>query len=169
MEVKMLTPEDAKSYWELRLEALQLNPEAFLTTYEEAAGRENPIEQTTRNLAKEGNFTFGAFEDTVLIGMVTLLCESHEKLQHRANIYAMYVKPVKRKLGVGKALISAAIEQAKTLTRIEKINLTVNACNESAKRLYSAFGFKTFGYEERSLKYAKNYYDEEHMVLSLIQ
>ena len=30
-----------QKYWELRLQALQVNPEAFITTYEEAVRQEN--------------------------------------------------------------------------------------------------------------------------------
>lgn len=93
MKIRLLTATDAESYWELRLEALKQNPEAFATSYEEAIKREDPIEQAATNLNSEGSYTFGAFENDVLIGMVTLMKEKHQKLQHRANIVAMYVTP----------------------------------------------------------------------------
>jgi len=35
--IRNIQPADAESYWNLRLEALQMNPEAFGTSYEEAA------------------------------------------------------------------------------------------------------------------------------------
>ncbi|TKI89487.1 GNAT family N-acetyltransferase, partial [Bacillus cereus] len=43
--IRLLTKADAKQYWELRLQALQVNPEAFVTTYEEAVRQENPLER----------------------------------------------------------------------------------------------------------------------------
>lgn len=167
MEVRQLTPSDAEQYWTLRLEALKQNPEAFSSSYEEAIKRENPIEQVIRNFQEEGNYTFGAFENNELIGMVTLLLEKSIKLRHRANIFAMYVTPGKQGLGVGKALLTEAVMKAKSIDSIEKINLTVVASNRKAKNLYKALGFKTFGIEEKALKVNGDYYDDEFMVLSI--
>jgi hypothetical protein len=73
MNVRLLNSSDANKYWNLRLEALEQNPEAFATSYEEAIQRENPDERATQNLSIEGNFTFGAFDDEELVGVVTLV------------------------------------------------------------------------------------------------
>jgi RimJ/RimL family protein N-acetyltransferase len=167
MNIRLLKPSDAKQYWELRLEALEQNPEAFATSYEEAIQRENPIDGVAKNLTNEGNFTFGAFKNEDLIGIVTLLQETPIKLNHRANILAMYVSPKMRGVGVGKELLSEAIEQAKSINNIEKINLTVVTSNERAKKLYEKLGFIVFGTEIHALKINDNYYDEDYMVLFL--
>ncbi|MGE7186855.1 GNAT family N-acetyltransferase [Peribacillus sp. NPDC006672] len=77
--------------------------------------KENPIEQVANNLKTKGNFTFGAFDDyEELIGVVTLVQEQHKKLQHRANIFAMYVTSKKSGLGVGKTLLTAYLRQCPT-------------------------------------------------------
>ena len=167
MKIKLLTPADASAYWELRLEALQQSPEAFASSYEEAIQRTNPIEQVENNLRTEGNYTFGAFDQNKLVGMVTLIQESSLKLKHRANIFAMYVSPVTRGQGVGKALVTEAINKAKTIEGIEKLNLSVVSSNEAAKNLYKRLGFKVFGVEEKALKVEGTYYNDEHMVLFL--
>lgn len=167
MEIRLLLPSDAERYWTLRLEALQQNPEAFTTSYEEAIKRENPIDQVARNFTAEGNFTFGAFENKGLIGVVTLLQENSIKLKHRANIFAMYVTPEKQGLGVGEALLTATVNKAKSIEAIEKINLSVVASNEKAKKLYSKLGFKVFGIEEKAIIVNGIYYDDEHMVLRI--
>lgn len=165
MEVRLLRSSDAEGYWKLRLEALKQNPEAFATSYEEAVKRENPIEQVAINMEAKGSYTFGAFENEDLIGMVTLMGEKHQKLSHRANIFAMYVTPVRQGIGVGKALLAEVIKKSKSLDEIEKLNLTVVSSNVKAKGLYTSLGFRSFGLEEEALKIDGKYYDEEYMVL----
>ncbi|WP_319418061.1 GNAT family N-acetyltransferase [Virgibacillus necropolis] len=165
--MRLLASSDAESYWKLRLEALKQNPEAFATSYEEAIKRENPIEQVATNMDAEGSYTFGAYENETLIGMVTLLQEKHQKLRHRASIFAMYVTPEKQGVGIGEALLKEVIKTAISIDEIEKLNLTVVKINERAKGLYTKLGFMSFGLEEKALKIGNSYYDEEYMVLFL--
>ncbi|MEH7122455.1 GNAT family N-acetyltransferase [Bacillus sp. JJ1773] len=165
MNIRLLNPDDAVAYRDLRLIALKDHPSAFASSYEEEKDR--PAEVYGERFQSGDSLTFGAFEDDALIGSVTLFNESKLKLKHRANIFAMYVSTEKRKMGIGKQLISAAIEKAKELNEIEQIYLTVEATNEPAKKLYHSFGFETFGRDKKALKIGNVYFDEEHMVLYL--
>ncbi len=61
MYIRLLKPSDAKSYWDLRLEALEQNPEAFSSSYEESVIRENAVEGVAENLANEDKFHFRSF------------------------------------------------------------------------------------------------------------
>ncbi len=47
--IRILSDLDAVQYWNLRLQALLMNQEAFVTTYEEAIQKENPVEQVSQN------------------------------------------------------------------------------------------------------------------------
>ena len=149
MKIKRLQSQDAEQYWNLRLEALKQNPEAFATSYEEAIQRKNPVERVSGNLEQEENYTFGAFDQEELVGMVTLIQEQNKKTSHRATIFAMYVTPKMRSEGVGKSLLNGVVKQARIIEGIEKLNLSIVASNEKAKRLYSGVGFKVFGFNKK--------------------
>lgn len=167
MDIRLLNITDAEKYWSLRLEALQENPDSFAQSYEEAKDRKNPIEGVAKNISNDDNFTFGAFQDDELVGVITLLQNSAAKLRHRSNILGMYVTPQMRGKGVGGSLLINAIQKAKSVETIEKINLTVAVSNFSAKKLYGKLGFKSFGTEKKALKIGNEYYDEEFMTLFL--
>ncbi|MGR3778322.1 GNAT family N-acetyltransferase [Bacillus paramycoides] len=167
MTIRLLQATDAESYWNLRLESLKENPEAFATTYEESIQGDNPIQQVANNLETAGNFTFGAFKNDKLIGIVTVLQEKRLKLQHRGVLVAMYVTPSQRDSGTGKALLKETLKKAKELN-LEQIILTVLTDNKPAKALYESMGFQTFGIEKKALKYKEQYFDEEFMVLECL-
>lgn len=165
MELRILKPTDANNYRSIRLEALQDSPEAFASSYEEEKSRQ--VEKYMKSFQSKDSFTIGAFENGKLFGIITLIKEPLFKLRHKANIVAMYVRPEKRGIGLGKYLLTEVIKKANILEGIEQINLTVVTKNETAKRLYSSMGFEVFGTEKKALKYNNTYFDEAHMVLFL--
>ncbi|MGF9853483.1 GNAT family N-acetyltransferase [Bacillus paramobilis] len=163
--IRLLTKEDAEKYWELRLQALQVNPEAFVTTYEEAIRQENPIKRVESNLTAATSCTFGAFNaDHQLVGVVTLLTEEKEAYKHKGHIVAMYVDASNRRSGLARELIRKAIEKAREMD-LEQLILGVVSTNEPAKKLYESMGFQTYGIEKRALKINGVYSDDEYMVL----
>ncbi|MEK5174140.1 GNAT family N-acetyltransferase [Heyndrickxia sp. FSL W8-0496] len=167
MEIRHLNGTDAIRYRTLRLQALQMSPEAFGSSYEEE--KDAPLEQYISKLESDVAFTFGAFDNQELIGTVTFVKETKRKLKHRGSIFALFVKPDKRKLGVANALLKEVLNKANELRVIEQIYLSVVASNIAAKNLYSKFGFRTFALEKHALKMENQYFDEEHMVLFLSQ
>ncbi|MEN1937924.1 GNAT family N-acetyltransferase [Paenibacillus sp. 102] len=165
--IRVLSDLDAVQYWDLRLQALQVNPDAFVTTYEEAMQKENPVEEVAQNLNSKTSYTFGAFnEENRLLGVVTLLTEQKAAYQHKGHLVAMYVDHQSRGKGLAKGLIRALIEKAREL-EIEQINLGVVSDNEVAKKLYQSMGFTTYGIENKALKMNGIYRDDELMVLFL--
>ncbi|EJV84812.1 GNAT family N-acetyltransferase [Bacillus cereus] len=165
--IRLLTKEDAEKYWDLRLQALQVNPEAFVTTYEEAIRQGNPIKRVESNLTATTSCTFGAFnEENHLVGVVTLLTEEREAYKHKGHIVAMYVDAQNRRNGLARELITNAIQRARDI-KLEQLTLGVVSTNEPAKKLYESMGFKTYGIEKRAIKVNGVYSDDENMVLFL--
>ncbi|MEH6987423.1 GNAT family N-acetyltransferase [Cytobacillus firmus] len=165
MEIRLLRPDDAEIYKELRLEGLKKNPEAFGSSYEEEAGR--PPEVYGERFKTENSFHYGAFEDGKLIGVVSLVRDTGLKMKHRTNIYAMYVTESARKNGIGKSLVSKAVEKARSWDGVEQIHLAVMSENMPAKKLYASFGFEVYGKERHALKIDGKYFDEDLMALFL--
>lgn len=166
MEIRKLTSEDAKAYWDLRLEALQQDPEAFATTYKDAISRVDPLKRVASNLDSEVSATLGAFIDNELVGVMTIAEEGAPKLRHRVNLFAVYVTPRVRGKRIGIALLQAVIEHSKQLAYVEKINLTVVSTNDRAIKLYEKVGFKSFGLEHHAMKIDDTYVDEIYMSLA---
>lgn len=166
LEIKRLTHIDAENYWKLRLEALQQAPEAFITTYDEVAQKENAIEETRDRLLNPNNYTYGANIDNKLSGVVTMLRETHTKFAHKAHILAMYVAPEARCQHVGSKLLRKAIEDAEA-TGIEQLQLSVVSSNNTAKSLYKRLGFSCYGMEKDAIKVENRYFDEDLLVFFL--
>ena len=165
MEIRQLTGKDAEMYRRLRHEALLKNPEAFSSSYEDEMYYEE--QEYRQRLDSKITYTFGAFADGQLVGVVTLVPEWKVKLMHRASIFAMYVTTTLRGHGTGRLLMKKAIQQATELNNVEQVYLTVNASNEPAKKLYASLGFETYGVDKKAMRIDGIYYDEELMVLSL--
>ncbi|MBL7932826.1 MAG: GNAT family N-acetyltransferase [Bacteroidia bacterium] len=118
---------------------------------------------------KHDSFTLGAFLAEELIGVISFERDgaSREKLRHKGMIMRMYVSPGHRGKGVAKKLMQKVIKRSIALHTIEQINLSLNAANQRAKSLYEFFGFKTWGTEQRAIKWEGRFFEEDFMSLRL--
>ncbi len=149
------------------MRALQDNPEAFGSTYEETQQRGKESFRQRLRQPRTETFYVGAFEDERLVGIVGFFRESGTKGQHKGYIISMYVAPEQRGSGVGKALVTEAIAQARTIPGLEQLLLAVVTTNTAARRLYLSLGFEVYGTEPRALRQDDQYWDEELMILRL--
>ena len=161
IQVRQLTPEDAESFREIRLEALRTNPEAFGSVYE--AEKDAPVSKYAAWMTSSR--LFGAFQGKELVGIVALTFLEGSKESHKGLLRSMYVTSKVRKAGVGRQLVEAVIQASRG--RVELLLLTVVSENEGALRLYESFGFRRYGLEKHSLKQNGKYYDEVLMAFDL--
>jgi ribosomal protein S18 acetylase RimI-like enzyme len=91
------------------------------------------------------------------------------KVRHKGTIWGMYVVPESRSLGVGRALLTAAIERASTLEGFEQVLLAVVTTKDAARNLYLSLGFQIYGKEIKAMKIGNRYFDEDLMQLDLLE
>lgn len=160
--IRRLLTADAQAFRELRLEALQMYPDSFGSTYETEATK--PLDYFIERLEK--NSVFGGFDGQKLAGVIGFYQQSGPKDKHKGVIWGMYVKPRLHGSGLAPALLKSVIELAKT--QVEQIQLTVVTNNQRAIRFYEAAGFCPYGVEKNALKTGEHYFDELLMVRFLI-
>ncbi|MFW6263568.1 MAG: N-acetyltransferase family protein [Thermotogota bacterium] len=165
MEIRVLNEQDTQVYRTIRLNALKNSPESFGSSYEEEAAF--GVERFTKRITKPNSYTFGVFKENNLAGICNISFQPRKKMNHRADIFSMYVEPEFRGKGIGKALIEIAIKSAGERKNVQQIYLTVVSSNQTAKSMYESFGFKTYGVDRRAMRYNGTFYDHDLMVLFL--
>jgi ribosomal protein S18 acetylase RimI-like enzyme len=159
--IRPLRADDAALYRDIRLEALQLHPEAFSAAFEQEKAQ--PLSWFEQRLA--ANTVFAGFRDQQVLGIAGFVSETGMKRAHKGHLWGMYVRPAARGTGLARQLVEAVLEYARS--RVELVQLSVIAGNVPALRLYGSMGFVAYGLEERALKVDGRYFDEVHMAKRL--
>jgi len=148
-------------YKDLRLKALQLEPSAFGSSYEEEVVWKDEKWINTLKEIKEGKTQIGYFADVEgkLVGMMFAKFNQHIKMNHVALIVGVFVDPEFRGQGVAKSLMKTLLEDLESRPEIVRIWLDVECQRIPALNLYKSFGFRTIGTLEKSLKVNDKFYD----------
>lgn len=146
--INKLGEQDALKYWNLQLQANQINSEAFVKIHKETMRKESPIEGIIEYLGSPSRYTYGIYnERETLLGVVTLSLKEKVLIRHKAYITGMYVDIEYRKKGHALKLLQEVIAKAKELN-IEQLHLSFVSNNNAAKQLYQSVGFKTYAVEK---------------------
>ena len=161
LEVRQLGSEDVDEFVALRRESLQDSPLAFTASPETDRGASPDF--IREDLSNPRSAIFGAF-DPDLFGVVGIVA-GKGKSSHKAELWGMYVKPVHRGAGVGRALLEAATHFATELEAVDQIQLSVADSASAAHGLYLSAGFETWGTEPDALRHGSASVAVLHMVM----
>ena len=138
IDIKRLAADEGLRLRTIRLRALVDAPDAFGTTYDEAAAQ--PLDSWTAQLQEIA--TFVAVVNGEDVGLVR---GARDDLQPDAAwLISMWVSPEVRGQSVGEALIDAVVEWAR-ISGARRVLLDVGDHNQPAIALYARKGFEPNG------------------------
>lgn len=161
MFIRALVASDAEAYRALMLEAYARYPQAFTSSVAERASM--PLSWWEKRLDNPLDRLLGAFAGDELAGIVGLAFEPREKARHKVTLFGMYVDAAYQRLGLGRQLVEAALDEARQQARLKVIQLTVTAGNDAAFALYRRCGFIQYGLEPLAVRVGVDYFDKIHM------
>lgn len=165
--LRRLAADDLDAFRQLRLQALQESPTAFGAT---VASEQNltPAQHLARLQGDSHSGIWGAWNTQgALVASAGLWHQRQAKVQHKADIYAVYVEPTARAAGLAPQLMQTVIAHAREHTDLRQLHLGVIAGNTHALRLYQSLGFVEYGLEPAALCVDGHYPDEHLMQLRL--
>lgn len=147
MEVRRATPNDWQRVRDLRLRALQGEPDAYGSSFAQEAGADEAIWRSWASgwANATDQELFVAVHDEAWAGMA--LGVRWEKDPGVAHLYAMWVEPSVRRRGIGRALVSAVANWAADLGTAHLV-LRVNEDNRGAVTMYERCRFVDTGERE---------------------
>ncbi len=116
---------------------------SFMTTVTEAQAHSFWRDNVRSSVESGDRRLFGAIVEDRLVGTVQLIVGMPPNQPHRAEISKMIVHPDSRRLGLGKALMTAALEAA---ARADKTLVTLDTrTGDVSEALYRSVGFEQAG------------------------
>jgi ribosomal protein S18 acetylase RimI-like enzyme len=146
-DVRRIAVEDWPKFRQLRLEALQDSPLAFVEQYAESLAQPDEfwLDRATRGAAGESAVTFVAVRAGELVGKATCFVEPDVPECVSAHVVGVYVTPKFRGSGVAEGVVGAAVRWAREERGADRVRLFVHETNQRAMAFYRRLGFATTG------------------------
>lgn len=162
----VLTVGDIDRYIPLRWMMLETEPHAF-GSHPDSDGALDARVLRSRFESGHSLIVGVASATGELIATAGLFREPNPKALHRAHVVAVYVHPAHRGMGLGRAVVSAAIDRAREWPETERVCISVSEEADAARALYESLGFVAWGREPACMKLGDRLYDEIHMQMVL--
>jgi ribosomal protein S18 acetylase RimI-like enzyme len=163
VSVVVLDPRGWRDLRAIRLEALQSEPAAYSSSYEETLAR--PDEHWRQRLANDQSVHLLARAENRPIGMVGGYLGSDEGDDSVAVVFGMYVASEHRGRGIGGLLLTSLIDRLSAFPQITTIRLGVTETQDPARTLYESVGFQVVGKSVEGIVVDDRRYDELIMEL----
>src|SRR5215212_4295708 len=158
ISVVALGPRDWQDLRAIRLEALQSEPAAYSSSYQETLSRSD--EHWQQRLTNDHSVHLLARALGRPIGMVGGYLGSDEGDDSVAVVFGMYVTSEYRGRGIGRLLLTTLIDRLSAFPHITTIRLGVTETQEPARRLYESMGFQVVGKTKEGVVVDDRRYDE---------
>jgi RimJ/RimL family protein N-acetyltransferase len=147
-QVRRLDPGDWQEFRRLRLEALRLEPTAFVEQHAASAAEPDEYwqERVRRGATAESSATFVAIRERRLIGKATGFVDT-DVAEPTVHLVGVYVTPEFRgaKGGVAAAVVGAVMRWARDVAGVPRVRLFVTETNGRAEAFYKRLGFTRTG------------------------
>lgn len=142
IEVRAIRPDEGELLRDVRLAALRNAPGAFLETEAEVASDPDEV-WATRAAASTGEgdqLIMLALADGRPVGMAGIARQIGQRRRHRATLWGVWLDPGHRGRGVGRQLVSAALDWARA-REVRAVYLEVVENEDPSWSLYGRLGF----------------------------
>lgn len=145
MDIVKLPIEKWSEYRDLRLRALQEDPEAFSSAYANELQHPEEFWKTRLANAERGQQSWLLFarQDNRLVGMIGAFTE--EDSTETATIVSVFVPREERGKGISARLMEEMLRVLSAVPHLKKARLDVNVSQLAAIGLYRRFGFRESG------------------------
>ncbi len=137
--IKQLTENDWRTFAEVRLKALETDPEVFGSNYEKES-QMTEAEWRSRLQAKN-NAIFLIFENETPIGMTCVSVDREDATKKTALLWGSWLAPHARGKGLSELMYQTRLNWAKQQTMVEKIIVSHRASNLPSKFANQKHGF----------------------------
>lgn len=161
--IRRLVPSDAERYRQLMLEAYAATPDAFTATVPERESMPREFWEARMADGESAERVYGAFDGDRLVGVAGLRFQERPRTRHKAWLFGMYVRSTHRGRGLGRTLVEAVLDGARSRDGVVLIQLTVSESNAAARGLYESCGFRAFGTEPMALRFDDRFVGKVHM------